>query len=431
MMPVAREPQHDQAEQQHRRRGAAFDGSSRPALRLLEAELALGRLEGLLDRPAHRVPGQHLRGRRVMHRRVERLRRAAAAQRLDRDDPKRTLRRGVDPRLALGHATMIAAAVQVERQACSPLLEPFQRRGQTWSAPPWATIRTGLPRWRRLVQPGLEVQPAGQVAVVGQTAQDALAAIGRISDDVKTPLIPGAAEGIEHLDRQLRPRAVEPAAPGDRLFADVQPKEDRQAEAVIRAERQPHDHAQDHPTVAPVNQRDLARGQQRIVVHADAVNLQAAFTSQRVIQRQQHRPVAQPGFNQAEHRQTQVVERPTGRGEQTMEGRVMLGPILPIAGKPGAPQRRPEQLYADRAYDSNRHRLLLGIHGIEPVIARRNTPHGSGLGRFHWVVERTISWLHRFRRLRVRYERRDDIHECYMRLGCGLICWKMLNHGFC
>jgi transposase len=26
--------------------------------------------------------------------------------------------------------------------------------------------------------------------------------------------------------------------------------------------------------------------------------------------------------------------------------------------------------------------------------ARHNTAHGSGLGRFRWVVERTFAWLH-------------------------------------
>ena len=63
------------------------------------------------------------------------------------------------------------------------------------------------------------------------------------------------------------------------------------------------------------------------------------------------------------------------------------------------------------------HRMLLWVRGIEPMIAKRNTEHGSGLGRVRWVVERTVSWLHQFRRLRVRYERRDDIHEGFLSLG--------------
>jgi transposase len=58
------------------------------------------------------------------------------------------------------------------------------------------------------------------------------------------------------------------------------------------------------------------------------------------------------------------------------------------------------------------------------VIAGRNTEHGSGLGRFRWVVERTFAWLHQFRRLR--YERRADIHEAFLAIACSLICWRRL-----
>ena len=42
-------------------------------------------------------------------------------------------------------------------------------------------------------------------------------------------------------------------------------------------------------------------------------------------------------------------------------------------------------------------------------------PHGSGLGRTRWVVERTLAWLHRFRRLAVRYERRRAFTKRFSR----------------
>jgi transposase len=61
------------------------------------------------------------------------------------------------------------------------------------------------------------------------------------------------------------------------------------------------------------------------------------------------------------------------------------------------------------------------------VLARRGTPHGSGLGVYRWVVERTLAWLHQFRRLRTRYDRRADIHEGFLALGCSLICWNFIN----
>jgi len=42
-------------------------------------------------------------------------------------------------------------------------------------------------------------------------------------------------------------------------------------------------------------------------------------------------------------------------------------------------------------------------------------------------VERTFAWLNQFRRIRVRYERRADIHEAFLSLACVLICWNFLR----
>lgn len=60
------------------------------------------------------------------------------------------------------------------------------------------------------------------------------------------------------------------------------------------------------------------------------------------------------------------------------------------------------------------------------MLAKRGRQHGSGLGKQRWVVERTISWLHQFRRLRVRYDRRTDIHDGFVNLAEALICYRML-----
>jgi transposase len=105
----------------------------------------------------------------------------------------------------------------------------------------------------------------------------------------------------------------------------------------------------------------------------------------------------------------------------------LVDAIPPIRGKPGRPRRRPDRVYADRAYDSEPHRDQLRSRGIDPQIARRRTPHGSGLGRYRWVVERTLSWFHRPRKLRLRTDWRDDIHEALMSLCSSLICWSVIT----
>ena len=66
--------------------------------------------------------------------------------------------------------------------------------------------------------------------------------------------------------------------------------------------------------------------------------------------------------------------------------------------------------------------------GLHPLLraapARRNTQHGSGLGKLRWVVERTFAWLHFFRRLRIRWERLPEIHEAFKHLACAVICQR-------
>jgi transposase len=82
---------------------------------------------------------------------------------------------------------------------------------------------------------------------------------------------------------------------------------------------------------------------------------------------------------------------------------------------------------ATGGYDAEAIRRGLCARRIIPFLAKRNTEHGSGLGRWRWVVERTFAWLNQFRRLRVRYEKRADIHEAFLALGCILICWRFLD----
>ncbi len=93
----------------------------------------------------------------------------------------------------------------------------------------------------------------------------------------------------------------------------------------------------------------------------------------------------------------------------------------------GRPRQRPLKLHADKGYDYPRCRQSLRRRGIIPRIARRGIDSSERLGRFRWVVERTLSWLNRFRRLKVRYERRGDIHQAFLSFGCALLCWQALS----
>ena len=101
--------------------------------------------------------------------------------------------------------------------------------------------------------------------------------------------------------------------------------------------------------------------------------------------------------------------------------------IPPVRGKRGRSRGRPNRVQGDRAYGSEHLREVLRSLRIQPVLAQRLTEHRSGLGLHRWVVERTQAWLHQFRRLGIRYERRADIHEAFLSIGCSLICFRRLN----
>ncbi|MCF1595873.1 transposase [Streptomyces muensis] len=101
--------------------------------------------------------------------------------------------------------------------------------------------------------------------------------------------------------------------------------------------------------------------------------------------------------------------------------------IPPVAGRPGRPRRRPDALLEDKSYDSNPNREELRKHRTLPVISRKGTPNIKGLGKLRYVVEQTFALLHQFKRLAVRWERRTELHNAFVSLACGLICWRRLK----
>lgn len=105
----------------------------------------------------------------------------------------------------------------------------------------------------------------------------------------------------------------------------------------------------------------------------------------------------------------------------------LIDAIPPVRGQRGAPRRRPDACIADKAYHSHKREINLWVRGIRPLLPRRGTNQDTTLGRFRWVVERTIAWLHQFRRLRVRYERRADIHQAFLSLACAIVCFRTLT----
>jgi transposase len=97
-----------------------------------------------------------------------------------------------------------------------------------------------------------------------------------------------------------------------------------------------------------------------------------------------------------------------------------------VPGKPGRPPTHPKQLYADAGFDCEATRSVLRWMGIESHIRRRNSEHGSHLGRVRWVVERTISWIKGLRRMRTRYDRSETSIDAWTSIAAAVVCMNIL-----
>jgi transposase len=84
----------------------------------------------------------------------------------------------------------------------------------------------------------------------------------------------------------------------------------------------------------------------------------------------------------------------------------LIDAVPPIRQLSGQRRKRPAKLHADKAYDIPRCRQALTRRHIRIRIARKGVESSQRLGRHRWVVERTLAWLARYRRLTIRYERR-------------------------
>jgi len=102
----------------------------------------------------------------------------------------------------------------------------------------------------------------------------------------------------------------------------------------------------------------------------------------------------------------------------------LLDSIPYLKNRHGRPTHRPKKLHGDKGYDYSKCRLACTVRHIKHRIARRGIESSSHLGKHRWVVERTFAWLHRSRRLLVRYERRDDIHVAFLFLAASLIALR-------
>ena len=101
--------------------------------------------------------------------------------------------------------------------------------------------------------------------------------------------------------------------------------------------------------------------------------------------------------------------------------------IPAVRGLKGRARRKPTKLHADKGYDARRCRDYLKARGILSRIARKGIESSERLGRHSWVVERTHAWFAGFGKLRIRFERRLDIHQALLNLAAAIICSRFVD----
>jgi transposase len=105
----------------------------------------------------------------------------------------------------------------------------------------------------------------------------------------------------------------------------------------------------------------------------------------------------------------------------------LVDAVAPTRIPRGRPRHRPAKLHADKAYDQRALRAELRRRGITPRIARKGIESSTRLGRHRWIVESSLSWLLRNRRLVRRYDRIAEHFEASATIGAALICYRRLT----
>ncbi|WP_411084794.1 transposase [Streptomyces sp. cmx-18-6] len=92
----------------------------------------------------------------------------------------------------------------------------------------------------------------------------------------------------------------------------------------------------------------------------------------------------------------------------------LIDAIPPVRGRVGHRRRKPDSLFADRGYATTSTATRPANAGScrpSPAVAPPTAQDWAPTG---WVVGRTFAWLHGVKRLRIRWERRADIHEAFL-----------------
>lgn len=112
--------------------------------------------------------------------------------------------------------------------------------------------------------------------------------------------------------------------------------------------------------------------------------------------------------------------------------------IEPLLAEITLQNRQPERVIYDKAADSDALRDRLAEKHIDLICPHRKSrvapakQDGRKLRRYsrRWIVERTIAWLHNFRRIVTRWDYHDHLYLSFVKLGCLFIMLRRFSDCF-
>ena len=97
--------------------------------------------------------------------------------------------------------------------------------------------------------------------------------------------------------------------------------------------------------------------------------------------------------------------------------------------RPDVTPDAPQGMCLDKGYAYDEVRALLDEFGFTAHIRARGEEaqalkHEAGFKARRWVVERTHSWMHRFRRVLIRWDKKACNYMAFLHLACAYITYR-------
>jgi len=100
-----------------------------------------------------------------------------------------------------------------------------------------------------------------------------------------------------------------------------------------------------------------------------------------------------------------------------------------VVERPTPTEEDPQGMCLDKGYDYDEVRAILHEFGFTAHIRSRGEEARelaaqAGKRARRWVVERSHSWMNRFRRILVRWDKKPELYLAFLHFACALIAFR-------